>query len=223
MFLTKSEFTQEILTSGKSITKIIPENVYGVKLRVIAAPIFEDDSTISGAVGVGTSMQLQDSLYNSAKLISSTAEQISATSQELASTAVQLAEDINKVKNGGETVLTDISKTDNILKFVSEVANNSNLLGLNAAIEAARAGDQGRGFAVVAEEIRKMAQNSSQSVKDIKMILQKIQIATRNVVLTVSATAELGERQAAATEEMSATMEQLREVVAEIEKIASVL
>jgi len=72
-------------------------------------------------------------------------------------------------------VLSKKSRKQKILRFVSEVAANSNLLGLNAAIEAARAGEHGRGFAVVAEEIRKMADNSASSVKEIREILRNIQ------------------------------------------------
>lgn len=72
-------------------------------------------------------------------------------------------------------MLSKKSRKQKILRFVSEVAANSNLLGLNAAIEAARAGEHGRGFAVVAEEIRKMADNSASSVKEIREILRNIQ------------------------------------------------
>lgn len=94
--------------------------------------------------------------------------------------------------------MSEIRKTDDILRFVSDVAANSNLLGLNAAIEAARAGEHGRGFAVVAEEIRKMADNSSDA-------------------------AIAGERQASATQEIASSMEQLASTAVEIEKISEVV
>ncbi len=219
---TPGNTIQECVATRKRVTKILPEHLYGMRLKVTVDPIIEDDGTVSGVVSFGTSLQLQDSLYNAAKSIAETADQMSATSGELATTAVTLAGDLNKVKSGGENVLAELGKTDNILRFVSEVANNSNLLGLNAAIEAARAGEQGRGFAVVAEEIRKMALNSSQSVQDIKLILQTVQGETQSVVKTIATTAELGERQAAATEELSATMQQLTAIVSQLEKIANV-
>ena len=109
-----------------------------------------------------------------------------------------------------------------VLQFVSEVANSSNLLGLNAAIEAARAGEVGRGFAVVADEIRKMAINSSESVKNIKTIMQTIQNESQEVVRTIVTTAEFSEQQAKATGEISAVMQQLTSNAAELEKIATV-
>lgn len=66
----------------------------------------------------------------------------------------------------------DIERT---LKVITEIASQTNLLALNAAIEAARAGDAGRGFAIVAQEIRKLAEGSSNNAKDIKKVISKVQ------------------------------------------------
>ncbi|WP_425441022.1 methyl-accepting chemotaxis protein [Sporomusa acidovorans] len=222
MILDKGTTIQRCVSLKQKVSAVLPEHLYGVKLKIAVAPIIEEDGTVSGTIGIGISMKIQDSVHAASKSIAATAEQISSTAGELASTAVKLAENINKAKDVSQTVLGHIEKTDDILQFVSEVADNSNLLGLNAAIEAARAGEQGRGFAVVADEIRKMALNSSQSVKDIKQILQTIQNATQSEVQTISMISELGERQAAATEEMSAAIQQLTATAVGLEKIANV-
>jgi methyl-accepting chemotaxis protein len=73
----------------------------------------------------------------------------------------------------------------------------------------------------VAEEIRKMATNSAESVKNIKTILENIHKQTETVVATIAAAAQTGERQAAATEQISATMQQLASTSSDVERVAA--
>lgn len=162
---------QQCIATKKAVRSIIPARIYGIKLRSIINPVLDDDGQLIGLVATATTLQAQETLFNAAHAIAATAEEMTATTEQLAASASQLAETLSRMQWGSEQVLVEISKTDEILKFVNEIAANSSLLGLNAAIEAARAGEQGRGFAVVAEEIRKMAHNSAQAIKDIKKIL----------------------------------------------------
>ncbi|HEY3424739.1 MAG TPA: methyl-accepting chemotaxis protein [Negativicutes bacterium] len=214
---------KDCLGTGKPRTDILPKAMYGIKMKARTLPIIGDDGKLLGAIATSSSMDIPDSLHTSAHAIAVAAEEMSATTQELGITAANLASELAKVKTGGENVLAKINKTDDILKFVSDVATNSNLLGLNAAIEAARAGELGRGFAVVADEIRKMAVNSAQSVQEIKKILQEIHRETTVVVNTISKTSEISERQAAATEHIASSMEALASTVTEVETVAGKL
>ena len=212
----------QCLKNRKDVHTTLSKELYGVAIKAIATPIWEDGKIV-GAMATGTSLETQQMLHESAQTIAATTEEITATTEELAATATHLAQDLDSLKRASVHVLSEIKKTDEILKFVSDVAANSNLLGLNAAIEAARAGEHGRGFAVVAEEIRKMADSSEKSVKDIKKILSSIQHDTDEIVQTVSKTAVNGERQAAAAEEIASSMEQLAVSATKVEKIAEIV
>lgn len=210
------------LTSGKEVALNISSAAYGHSAtRAIARPILEGGKLV-GVISVGTSLARLEKLHAAAQTIAVTTEEIATTSGELAHTATDLATDLECLKSASGKVLADIEKTDAILKFVSDIAANSNLLGLNAAIEAARAGEHGRGFCVVAEEIRKMATNSDVAVKDIKAILKKIRMEAQGITNTIAAIAQISERQAAISEELSATMQGLAASAREVENVAKI-
>lgn len=125
----------------------------------------------------------------------------------LVESAVQeIAQSVNAFMTSTRTI-TDMTKQ------VKEIADQTNLLALNAAIEAARAGEQGRGFAVVADEVRKLAEKSAQSASEIDSVTQKLSLQSESVSTAIDSGLNSLQRSQDAIEEVVNVLAEANESV----------
>ena len=135
------------------------------------------------------SINLMSDSANRAQTISGDSELLMNETSGVVSEAVnRIAKIATVVEQASQTVRTVGQESENVSKIVlviKEVADQTNLLALNAAIEAARAGEQGRGFAVVADEVRKLAERTTQSTQEITTMISSMQSSARDAVTCI--------------------------------------
>ena len=217
--IPKESGMHKALNTGEVQKIVLPKEVYGFPFKAVAVPI-KDDSGIIGGLGLGLSLNTQQTLIEAADSFSSTSENVVSSTEELSASAQELAAGMEILDQLKKEMEEQVGKTEVMLNFIKKVAANSNLLGLNAAIEAARVGEAGRGFEVVATEIRKMAENSAKSVEEIEEIINTIKLKVSKISEEIPRILEISLHQASATQEITASILGLTEYVEKIKDIA---
>jgi methyl-accepting chemotaxis protein len=123
---------------------------------------------------------------------------------------------IGNVEGVVETLANRIKEVEQVINTINDISNQTNLLALNASIEAARAGDSGRGFAVVANEVRKLAEQTSQATEKVRHTIEGIEVETSKVVIEVQSTKAITTEQNTAVKSTEQSFNEIELVVGDI-------
>jgi len=218
--LTPQDPMYDVLRQKKGVQLSIPKELYGYALRLAINPIFNEKNELIGSIGISRLNNDQANLVEVSQAFSSSSEELNSSADELANSANTLATFMNHVNEAQQNLSRQVLNSTKILDMINNVAKNTRILGFNAGIEAARSGEHGKGFAVVAREITKLADQSADSVNDIRSLLHSMKEKVDEVTKTVNDTIDLANSQVHTTEEMVKAIEQLTNVAKKIDALA---
>lgn len=171
----------ESILTEKRVVKRVGSEVFGFPYIAIAIPIENKEGKVVGSVTFTEAVDRQD-------LLLALADNLHDTMQQMLSITEVISDNSLKLKDVGESFssitnesMNKVENTEKILESIKAISNKSNILGLNAFIEAARIGRGGEGFKVVAEEIRDLANATNEYVKNADKVIEELRISTGRI------------------------------------------
>ena len=175
--------------------------------------------------------QIEKASLRSSDLATETLAKVNLLNELARTTTLVIEELINGVNTAADTTIdtsnliaqleTQSEEIGDIVQAVVRIADQTNLLALNAAIEAARAGEHGKGFAVVADEVRNLAEISEKSAREIKNIVGEIQEEVRKVVNEISAIVQSSQNEIESGKNISAGLNEIGSNFKEFQKVST--
>lgn len=191
---------QEQTTNASSATELLERTVSVIEQIAYAAQA-QEANTESANVIVSSMVSALDSVASGLENTVKVARENQASASDGIATVQAAIESVAHLRETTANVVSGISQLDShsqqigqILEVISDIADQTNLLALNAAIEAARAGEHGRGFAVVADEVRKLAERSAAETKAIERLINETLRDTKQLSTIIAQSAEEVER-----------------------------
>ena len=211
-----SSANQVVITSEESVAASEDTrdgvNKQNMELELVATAMNEMSATVhevaNNAASTAEATRSADKEANNGRnVVNQTIQSINDLSNEM-----------QQASNVIKQLEADSESIGSVLDVIRGIAEQTNLLALNAAIEAARAGEQGRGFAVVADEVRTLASRTQDSTQEIQTMIEKLQQGSRNAVKVMDAGMEQTEKTIATAAEAGTTLET---ITAAVDHIAS--
>lgn len=159
-------------TTGQKLEMVCPADVYGFEFRAITIAI-KDQGEIVGTMGIAISMENESFTKEASANLLESIDFVRGEMSGINTDNEIIKKSAEELRAIAERIQKNVAEVQNFAREIQKISNNTNMLSLNASIEAARSGEMGRGFAVVAEEMRKLANDTKDCSGEILDILDR--------------------------------------------------
>lgn len=220
--MDKDDIPYKVIQSKQPLKQEIDASKYGVPISITSYPLFDEENKeeIVATFGIAMPKRTAASLREMSSNLENGLSGVSAAIEQLAASATEIHSNEQLLNENIERIISISEEINEVSAFIKEIADETKMLGLNAAIEAARAGDAGRGFGVVAEEIRKLSDQSKSTVPKIQKLTDNIKQKVKEASNKSERSLHSSQEQAAATEEITASVEEITAMSEELTKIS---
>ncbi|AIQ49953.1 chemotaxis protein [Paenibacillus sp. FSL R7-0273] len=206
------------IRSNTPLRAEVPAEFYGFEFTGTATPVHDREGRIIG--GIAVQLRRQRELRTIADQMSGSLAQASSRLLQVADGASELAAFTQQLLVLAQRSGEQVNETDKVVALINNVASQTQLLGINAAIEAAHAGDKGRGFGIVAQEIRKLSNETVSSTRTIQDTLGAFKAATSQMGVSIERIASIVEEQAATSEQIASFIEEIQQMSEKLNEFA---
>jgi methyl-accepting chemotaxis protein len=208
-FIDNIGASDTLFRKKKSFTASLNKSQHGADLKLTLIPALDENNNAIGFMSLSASTENLKQIKGSTVELKSSLQETNTTIAEIANSAMQLSERLNRMIENTEITEKLILESNEAVSLIEGISKQSNLLGLNAAIEASRAGEYGKGFSVVAGEMRKLSSNSGEFSKKISAALAEMSSNMTAIIDTINELGQIATNQASALQEVSSTVKQI--------------
>ena len=218
--LSKGGAAYEALQLNKIITKEIPKEVYGIPFQSYAIPIQDTYDQVIIIILIGKSLEKKVAVQDMAQHMTFSIKAAYHELENLTNSMLGLLNMNDSIANKMNQATKYTEDTNSIIRFINNISSQMNLLGMNAAIEAARCGDAGRGFAIIAKEIQTLSQSTKESLGNIEDVLKNISLSVNTVTKDINNIKDIYEQQSSAFQNIESSIAGLDSTAQLLEDLA---